>query len=356
MGALILDDLPGQLRAWGQALGFAEVAIAPLELGEASAHLARWLAAGYHGDMDFMARHAHLRADPALLSPGAIRAVMVRMAFAPNSTVARAALDAPERAVISHYALGRDYHKVLRPRLQKLADRLASVAGPHGFRVFTDSAPVFEVALARAAGLGWKGKHSLLLSREGSWWFLGGFYTNLPLPVAPATEVDHCGRCRRCIDACPTQAIIAPYTVDARRCISYLTIELHGSIPEPLRPLIGNHIYGCDDCQLACPWNLFSRQNADPDFSPRHGLDQAELTNLMRWDATTFEQRMAGSPIRRIGYERWLRNIAVALGNGPATTGAQATLATYRDHPSPLVREHVAWALARLAANQPPSN
>jgi epoxyqueuosine reductase len=253
--------------------------------------------------------------------------------------------DQPGQAAISRYAQGRDYHKVVRSRLQKLADAIAAITGPFGYRVFSDSAPVMEVEFARQAGLGWRGKHTLLLSKQGSWRFLGDIYTDLPLPPDAPIE-DHCGTCSACLDACPTGAIIAPYQVDARRCISYLTIELSGPIPEEFRPLIGNRIYGCDDCQLCCPWNRFA-QLGDREFAPRHGLDTASLIDLFAWTEAEFDQRLAGNPIRRIGHERWLRNIAVALGNGNATVEAENALKSKAGHSSPLVREHVAWALAR---------
>jgi epoxyqueuosine reductase len=269
------------------------------------------------------------------------------MGYWPDAADAEAALASPDRAYVSRYALGRDYHKVLRHRLQKLAERIGEITGPFGHRVFTDSAPVLEKALARDAGLGWIGKHTLLLSRDaGSWFFLGEIYTDLPLPLdTQATE--HCGTCTRCIDICPTQAIVAPYRLDARRCISYLTIELRGSIPEDLRPLIGNRIFGCDDCQLVCPWNKFARIATEPDFAPRHGLDSARLIDLFAWSEAEFLERTAGMAIRRTGYEGWLRNIAVALGNARYSAAIEAALRARADDPSPLVREHVAWALSQ---------
>ncbi|HSW53256.1 MAG TPA: tRNA epoxyqueuosine(34) reductase QueG, partial [Sulfuricaulis sp.] len=265
--------------------------------------------------------------------------------FPPASADPHAVLDDADVAYVSRYALGRDYHKVLRNRLQSLAEKIGAEVGAHHFRVFTDSAPVLEVALAAKSGLGWRGKHTLLLNRQhGSWFFLGEIYTDLPLPV-DAPEAGHCGTCQACIDICPTQAIVAPYTLDARRCISYLTIELKGSIPVELRPLLGNRIYGCDDCQLACPWNRFAQTAALPDFEVRNGLDSARLMDLFAWSETEFNERLAGSPIRRIGHERWLRNIAVALGNAPASPEIKTALGARLEHPSELVREHVAWAL-----------
>jgi epoxyqueuosine reductase len=344
--------LAGRIRRWGAELGFQQVAVADCDLSHAEPRLAAWLARGWHGDMDYMARHGVKRSRPAELVPGTVRVIMARLDYTPP-----AARDSWEvmhddtRAFVSRYATGRDYHKVLRARLQTLAGRIAAAVGPHRQRVFTDSAPVMEVALAEKAGLGWRGKHTLLLNREGgSAFFLGGIYTELPLPV-DAAQQEHCGTCSKCITVCPTQAIVAPYQLDARRCISYLTIELRGSIPEALRPLIGNRVYGCDDCQLVCPWNRFAQASGEPDFAVRNGLDDATLVELFGWDEATFAARLAGSAIRRIGHERWLRNIAVGLGNARPAPAAVAALQARRDHPSALVREHVAWALARQARN-----
>lgn len=346
-----LAALAETIRGWGRELGFSAVGFADLDLEEAGRRLAAWVAEGMHGEMDYMERHLPLRQDPTRLVSGARSAIMVRMDYAPLDGPAlaarqRQALEDGGRAVVATYALGRDYHKVLRQRLQRLADRIAEHVGPFGYRVFTDSAPVMEVELARKAGLGWRGKHTLLLSRDGSWFFLGEILTDLPLP-ADSLETPHCGQCRRCIDACPTGAIVAPYVVDARRCISYLTIELKGSIPEALRPAIGTRVYGCDDCQTACPWNKYARACAEGDFEPRHGLDTASLLDLFAWSERDFDERTQGSAIRRIGYERWLRNLAVALGNAPASDQARAALRERADHPSELVREHVRWALER---------
>jgi epoxyqueuosine reductase len=333
-----------QIRAAGKELGFAAIGVARADPGPAIDHLRAWLAAGRHGEMDYMARHAELRAAPQQLQPGTLTVISAGLDYLPHRQPAPAA----DQAAISRYAQGRDYHKVVRQRLQKLADAIAALVGPFGYRVFSDSAPVMEVEFARQAGLGWRGKHTLLLSRQGSWRFLGDIYTDLPLPPdAPVDE--HCGSCSACLAACPTGAIVAPYEVDARRCISYLTIELAGPIPEEFRPLIGNRIYGCDDCQLCCPWNRFA-QLGDREFAPRHGLDASSLSALFAWTESEFEQRLAGNPIRRIGHVRWLRNIAVALGNGPATGAAKAALLARADHPSALVREHVAWALSRQEA------
>jgi epoxyqueuosine reductase len=336
--------LAARIKDWGRELGFQAVGIADTDLAAAEDRLGEWLAKGWHGEMDYMARHGALRARPAELVPGTGRVISCRMDYRPAKDEE---IEDPLAACISRYARGRDYHKVVRGRLQKLCDRIESEVGPFGHRVFSDSAPVMEVELASKAGIGWRGKHTLLLSREaGSWFFLGEIYTSLPLPPdAPVTE--HCGTCTKCIDVCPTQAIRAPYQLDARRCISYLTIELKGAIPEEFRALIGNRVYGCDDCQAVCPWNSFAQPSAEPDFAPRHGLDRARLVELFSWTQVQFDERMAGSPIRRIGYERWLRNLAVGLGNAPTTPKVVAALRSRADHPSALVREHVAWALSR---------
>jgi epoxyqueuosine reductase len=341
-----LEKLAGRMRGWAGELGFDALAVSGVDLAGAEAGLAAWLAGGFHGEMDYMARHGMKRARPAELLPGTLRVISVRMSYWPQAADAQTALDDPGRAYVSRYALGRDYHKLMRARLQKLADRIAAEA-PHGYRVFVDSAPVLEVELAGRAGLGWRGKHTLLLNREaGSFFFLGEIFTDLPLPVdEPVAE--HCGSCRACLDACPTGAIVAPYRVDARRCISYLTIELKGPIPAELRPLIGNRIYGCDDCQLVCPWNRFARLSTEADFAPRHGLDRATLVELFAWSEEDFRERTAGSAIHRIGFERWSRNLAVALGNAPGSAGVIAALEARADDPSALVREHVAWALER---------
>ncbi len=349
------------IKAWGRELGFQAVAIADTDLSAAEPGLAAWLSAGNHGEMDYMTRHGAKRSRPAELHPGTVRVISARMNYW-SGDPARARQDGEAilsdgaKAYVSRYALGRDYHKVMRARLQKLAVRIATEAGPHGYRVFTDSAPVMEVELARKSGLGWRGKHTLLLSREaGSYFFLGEIYTDLPLPVDAPVEA-HCGSCTQCIDACPTGAILGPYRLDARRCISYLTIELKGSIPEPLRPLIGNRVYGCDDCQLVCPWNGFAQPSAEDDFRVRNGLNHAELLDLFVWEEDEFKARLAGSAILRIGHERWLRNLAVAIGNAAGrvdNSQALALLAALRvraTHPSGLVREHVQWAIDRHLA------
>jgi epoxyqueuosine reductase len=340
-------SLKERIRDWGRELGFAAVGFAGIGLGAAETGLLDWLAADCHGEMDYMASHGTKRSRPAELVPGTRAVIACRIDYRPASAEFS---DDPAHAAISRYALGRDYHKLLRTRLQKLADRIAGEVGDFGYRVFTDSAPVMEVALAQNAGLGWRGKHTLLLSREaGSWFFLGEIFVALPLPPdAPVSA--HCGACTACLDVCPTGAFLGPYRLDARRCISYLTIELKGSIPEELRPLLGNRIYGCDDCQLVCPWNRFAPVTREADFMPRHGLDRATLVELFAWTEEEFDTRLAGSPIRRIGHERWLRNIAVALGNAAPNAEARIALLSRAEHPSELVREHVAWALARFSA------
>ena len=343
-------DLGADIRRWGKELGFQEIGVTGIDLAEDEAYLLNWLDAGYHGEMEYMARHGVKRSRPGDLQPGTVRVISARMDYAPSGIAdAWDVIENGERAYISRYALGRDYHKLLRTRLQKLADRISAVTGPFGYRVFTDSAPVLEKALAHNAGLGWVGKHTLLLSRDaGSWFFLGEIYTDLALPVdTPSTA--HCGTCTRCIEICPTQAIIGPYKLDARRCISYLTIELRGAIPEELRPLIGNRVFGCDDCQLVCPWNKFSQSTTESDFTPRHGLEHATLAELFAWTEQDFDERTAGMAIRRTGYEGWLRNIAVALGNAPPTDSVMAALRTRVDDTSALVREHVEWAVQAQA-------
>ncbi len=351
---LDLHRLARDIKTWGQALGLQQVGITDTDLGQAEARLLRWLDAGHHGEMHYMARHGSRRSRPAELQPGTVRVIVARMDYLPPGGADPAAvLEDPALGYVSRYALGRDYHKVLRRRLARLARRIEAVVGPFGHRAFVDSAPVLEKPLAQKAGLGWIGKHTNLLSREaGSWFFLGELYVDLPLPV-DAPRGEHCGRCTACIDICPTQAIVAPFELDARRCISYLTIELHGPIPEPLRRPMGNRIYGCDDCQLVCPWNRFARPTPESDFLPRHGLDARTLIDLFTWDEVTFLARTEGSAIRRIGHQRWLRNIAVALGNAPYSAEVVAALEARAAHPSALVREHVAWALAEQAHKRP---
>jgi epoxyqueuosine reductase len=338
------------VKAWGRELGFQAVGIADTDLAAAEGRLAEWLAAGFHGEMDYMARHGSTRARPEVLRPGTLRVISARMNYRPQAAEAWSVIGAPDKAYIARYATGRDYHKVLRRRLQQLAWRIEREIGAFGHRVYTDSAPVMEVELAAKSGLGWRGKHTLLLSRDaGSYFFLGEIYTDLPLP-ADAPVADHCGSCSKCLDICPTRAIVEPYRVDARRCISYLTIELKGAIPLELRALIGNRVYGCDDCQLACPWNRYAEVSAEPDFRVRHGLDDAQLVDLFAWSESRFHERMAGSAIHRIGFERWSRNLAVGLGNAPRSEAVAGALRSRAGDASALVREHVAWALQRHSA------
>jgi epoxyqueuosine reductase len=340
----VKKSLAGQARTYG----FDALGVASIELAEDERHLISWLDAGFHGEMDYMRRHGSMRSRPQELVPGTVRVVSVRMNYWPGEARdAQAVLAEASTAYVSRYALGRDYHKVMRRSLARLAEDMARQIGTFGYRVCVDSAPVLEKALARNAGLGWIGKHTNLLARDaGSLFFLGEILTDLPLPLdAPASA--HCGTCEACIPACPTQAIVAPYRLDARRCISYLTIEHKGPIPEELRPGLGNRIYGCDDCQLVCPWNKFARMASHPDFKVRHSLDSPQLTELFAWTKQDFDERMQGSAIYRIGYERWLRNIAVALGNAPTSLDVTVALMSRRSDASALVREHVEWALAR---------
>lgn len=344
-------ELVAELRVWAAELGFQQLSVADTDLRVDAQHLQNWLAQGMHGEMEYMVRHADLRAHPEKLVEGTLRIISVRMDYGESDPdKAWATLHDSERAYVSRYALGRDYHKLIRSRLQKLATRLTERIGPFGYRAFTDSAPVLEKAVARKSGLGWVGKHSVVINKEaGSWFFLGELFTDLQLPIdAPVSA--HCGTCARCIEVCPTQAIIAPYVVDARRCISYLTIEQHGPIPEELRKPMGNRIFGCDDCQLVCPWNKFARRHDEPDFRIRNELDKASLVELFAWEEEEFLRRSEGSAIRRTGYTGWLRNIAVALGNAPGTSEVIAALRARANHPSALVREHVAWALKNLDA------
>jgi epoxyqueuosine reductase len=344
-----------RVKQWGRELGFDALAIAGTELAEEEARLMEWLARGWHGGMDYMARHGARRARPAELVPGTLSVITARLDYQPAARDAGQVLADPTLGYVARYALGRDYHKVMRAKLQALADRMTAELGPFPYRVFSDSAPVMEVALAARSGLGWRGKHTLLLAREaGSMFFLGELFVGLDLARDAPTGA-HCGTCERCIAVCPTQAIVAPYQLDARRCVSYLTIEHHGPIPEALRPLMGNRIYGCDDCQAVCPWNKYARTTTTPDFAVRNGLDAPALVELFAWTEAEFERRLEGSPIRRIGHERWLRNLAVALGNAPTSPAVVAALAARRDHPAALVREHVAWALRRHRAWRGPS-
>lgn len=342
------SSLADDIRRWAAELGFQQTGFTRRALAREEARLDAWLAAGMQGDMAWMGRHGTKRTRPAELVPGTVTVISVRMDYLLEETRdPRELLDHPELAYVSRYALGRDYHKLMRNRLQQLAMRIAKVIGPFGHRAFVDSAPVLEKPLARNAGLGWIGKHTNLInSKAGSWFFLGELYTDLELPEdEPAT--DHCGSCHACIDVCPTRAITGPYRLDARRCISYLTIEHAGSIPEEFRAAMGNRVYGCDDCQLYCPWNKFAQFSEEEDFSPRQKLDATRLTELFAWNEEEFLQKTEGSAIRRIGHERWLRNIAVALGNAATAAAVVAALELRRDHPSALVREHVEWALSQ---------
>ena len=343
------DTLAAAIKIWGTEIGFQQVGITGIDLAEDEHHLLDWLDRGMHGEMAYMERHGSKRSRPERLRPGTLRVISARMDYLPaKATPAQSVLDDKETAYVSRYALGRDYHKVMRSRLKNLARRVEAAIGPFGYRVFTDTAPVLEKALARNAGLGWIGKHSNLLHTEaGSWFFIGEIYTDLPLPVDEKFAGEHCGACQACIDVCPTRAIVAPYQVDARRCISYLTIEYRGVIPEEFRTAMGNRIYGCDDCQLVCPWNRFAQNSTEPDYLPRHRLDSVTLVECFLWSESDFNDKTEGSAIRRIGYECWLRNVAVALGNAPGSAAVIDALNSRKDHPSALVREHVNWALAQ---------
>ena len=344
--------LAAEIRQWGEALGFQHVGFSDVDLSVAEARLDNWIADGHHGEMSYMSRHGTKRSRPEQLIPGTVSVISVRMDYLPVEEVSPAEqLDDGRSAYVSRYALGRDYHKTLRARLKKLAHQIEERIGPFGHRVFVDSAPVLEKPLAEKAGLGWIGKHTNLINSDaGSWFFLGELFVDFPLPPDDAAT-DHCGSCKACIDVCPTGAIIAPFQLDARRCISYLTIELKGDIPEEFREPIGNRIYGCDDCQLFCPWNKFAVPTDETDFAPRHGLDNADLVSLFEWTEDQWLERTEGSAIRRIGYERWLRNIAVALGNADTNESVVSTLESKRHHDSEMVRNHVEWALARHGAS-----
>lgn len=352
MSKPILSSIPDysqlalKIKSWGKELGFQQIAIADTTLEQAEKHLKNWLDSDYHGEMHYMERHGLKRSRPADLVPNTLRIITARMDYMPEHLdTCEQTLNQPEKAYISRYALGRDYHKVLRKKLQQLSQKISMQIGPFGYRVFVDSGPVLEKALAEKSGLGWIGKHTNLINQQaGSWFFLGEVYTDLPLPIDKPVE-ERCGICKACIDICPTQAIVAPFRLDARRCISYLTIELRGAIPEQYRPMIGNRIYGCDDCQLVCPWNRFAQLSKQPDFAPRHQLNDTTLIELFSWSEQTFLDATEGSAIRRIGYECWLRNIAVALGNAPTSDRIIAALKSREIHSSALVREHVIWAL-----------
>lgn len=350
---LNMTTLVEKIKQWGKELGFSAIGISGIDVSASSDRLSTWLDMGFNGGMDYMAKHAGLRASPPLLVDGTRAIITARLSYHHAVTSSQSVLTSPQLGHIARYALGRDYHKTVRNLLQKLATRIESECKAHekgdhfGYRVFADSAPVFEVELARQGGIGWRGKNTLSLTRQGSYDFLGEIYTTLPLP--PDTPIqEHCGSCVRCITSCPTGAITAPYQIDARRCISYLTIEAKGSIPEEFRPLIGNRIYGCDDCQLCCPWNKYA-QIGHPDFMPRHQLDMPSLLSLFSWTETEFDRNLAGSPIRRIGFEQWLRNLAVGLGNAPYSPEIIDALNRRKDHPSPMVREHLRWAILQQA-------
>ena len=346
-----LEALAGKIRGSASELGFQQLGIPGVDLGEHGRYLQKWLDAGYHGTMDYMARHGSKRARPSELVPGTARVLSLRMDYLADDTQPLAVLENPDKAYISRYALGRDYHKLIRQRLARLARRIEEAAGGGRYRAFVDSAPVLERAVAERSGLGWIAKNTMLINEQaGSWFFLGEIYTDLPLPEDAPRTSKHCGSCTACLEICPTDAFKGPFELDARRCISYLTIEHRGSIDESLRPLIGNRIFGCDDCQLVCPWNKFAQATGEQDFQPRHGLADAELVTLFLWDEDTFMQATEGSAIRRIGFERWLRNLAIALGNAPTSTQLVAALRRRLDFPSDLVREHVEWALARHGA------
>ena len=346
--AIDFAELASEIKTWGEALGFQHIGITDIDLAEHRQHLQDWLDRNFHGEMSWMARHGDKRSRPEQLLPGTIRAISARLDYLPDTVAMKKVLASDSTAYVSRYALGRDYHKLMRKRLAKLAEKVSAVAGPHQFRAFVDSAPVLERALAEKAGLGWIGKNSLLINQNaGSWFFLGEIYTDLPLPIDPPQATMNCGSCTRCLQKCPTGAIVAPHQVDARRCVSYLTIELRSSIPIELRPLMGNRIYGCDDCQLVCPWNKYADFTPEQDFQPRNDLQDSELVNLFDWSEEEFLQRTEGSAIRRIGYECWLRNIAVALGNASSTAPVINALQHKKHHPSELVREHVEWALVQ---------
>ena len=343
---LDLLALTASIREWAAQLGFQQVGITDIDLTEDALRLDAYLAAGYHGEMEYMASHGTMRSRPDELVPGTLRVISVRMDYLPEDTQMVQMLAQPEQAYVSRYALGRDYHKLIRKRLQQLAEKISQEIGPFGHRAFVDSAPVLEKPLARKAGLGWVGKNTLILNRKaGSWFFLGELLVDLPLPIDQPNDRDHCGKCTACLQVCPTQAFVGDRVLDARRCISYLTIELKGAIPEDLRPLIGNRVFGCDDCQLVCPWNRFAKPTQEDDFQPRHRLDNSSLVELFMWTEDEFLARTLGSPIRRTGYERWLRNLAVGLGNAPSTIPVFEALKARLEHPSELVREHVRWAL-----------
>lgn len=341
-----IENLPEFIRSWARELGFSDAGITLPDTGIHGERLKRWLAHGYHGEMSYMGDHGDKRYTPTSLVPGTMRVISVRMDYLASPDSPKEALTNREKAYVTRYALGRDYHKLMRKRLATLARRIDEAVSGHDYRAFVDSAPVLERALAQRAGLGWIGKNNMVIHpKAGSFFFLGEIFTSAPLPVDQPFETDHCGSCSACLDLCPTDAFKGPHLLDARRCISYLTIELKGSIPEELRPLMGNRVFGCDDCQLVCPWNKFSKPTQEPDFQPRHGLNNSELAELFLWTEEQFLKRTEGSAIRRTGYEGWLRNLAVGLGNAPSTIPVIEALKKRADHPSAMVREHVQWAL-----------
>ncbi|MBN4053813.1 tRNA epoxyqueuosine(34) reductase QueG [Haliea sp. AH-315-K21] len=343
------SKLAEDIKIWGRELGFQQIGISDIDLSEADVHLQNWLQNNFHGEMDYMQRHGAMRSHPELLVPGTLRIISARMDYLPAEPQSIEVLKNSSLAYISRYALGRDYHKLIRQRLQKLANKIQEASGEFGYRALVDSAPVLERAIAEKAGLGWIGKNAMLINKKaGSWFFLGELFTDLPLPLDNKAD-EHCGTCHACLDICPTDAFVGPNKLDARKCISYLTIELRTSIPEKLRPLMGNRVFGCDDCQLCCPWNKFSSPTQEKDFSPRHELDRNELVTLFSWTEEEFLEKTAGSPIRRIGYDCWLRNLAVGLGNASSSPQIKAALQARINHPSPLVKEHVDWALAQHA-------
>ena len=345
-------ELLENIRQWATELGFQQLGVTDIDLGEHEGYLQKWLDAGYHGSMDYMARHGSKRSRPQELVPGTCRVLSVRMDYLASDTQPLQVLESPEKAYVSRYALGRDYHKLIRKRLATLARRIETQAGGGHYRAFVDSAPVLERAVAERAGLGWIAKNTMLINSDaGSWFFLGEIYTDLPLPEDAAQDSKHCGTCTACLEICPTDAFTGPFELDARRCISYLTIEHAGSIDPELRPLMGNRVFGCDDCQLVCPWNKFATPTDEGDFQPRHELADSDLVVLFGWDEPTFLAKTEGSAIRRIGYERWLRNLAVGLGNAPTSDAVLDALQQRNEHPSELVREHVHWALARHEAS-----
>lgn len=347
MADIDFSKLGEEIKIWGRELGFQQIGISDIDLSEANGHLQDWLNNNFHGAMDYMQRHGEMRSHPELLVPGTLRIISARMDYLPANTQSIEVLKNTSLAYLSRYSLGRDYHKLIRQRLQKLADKIQNTYGKFGYRALVDSAPVLERAIAEKAGLGWIGKNTMLINKAaGSWFFLGELFTDLPLPIDEKAG-SHCGSCSSCLDICPTNAFVGPNQLDARKCISYLTIELRTAIPEELRPLMGNRVFGCDDCQLCCPWNKFSAPTREQDFTPRHDLDKAELVTLFNWTEAEFLEKTAGSAIRRIGYECWLRNLAVGLGNAETTTVIIDALKVRLDHPSALVKEHVSWALAQ---------